>query len=147
MVKFFYKLFRLEYEEPLCGICEVLKEQIAELQIELTGLKNKNCEVCEILKTQLEIERFEKRELLNKTIFKSEPIQQQQEEREFKPVMPRHTPWSIRQGMLEREDREKARILAEYEKINKESNPVIKVEELEKELLTEDNEEKEVNNG
>ena len=125
MLNWMYNLFK-------CKSCELLEKELEYFKERLREIEYKECESCGILKTQIEIEQFEKRELLNKTLFKPEPSVPQVREEEFKPVMPRHTPWSIRQRILENEDREKARILKE---LAEQEQPIKTVIELEKELL------------
>jgi hypothetical protein len=122
IVDYFRRLF------GTCQTCEVLKSELQQYR----EWHEKPCNSCEILKVELENERLEKRKLLDKLLFPPEPKPSLDLEKEYKPVLPRHTPWSIRQAMLEREDKEKAKVLAEFEAINKQVKPI---EELEKELL------------
>lgn len=91
------------------------------------------CEVCEVLKKQLEIEQVEKRRLLDALLVKPEqPKLEEVDYKDYKPVLPRHTPWSIQQAMFEKADREKAaQIKADLDR----KSGTISVEELEAELL------------
>jgi hypothetical protein len=125
IVNFFRNLFR-------CQTCEVLLSELEEYR----KWHDRPCSSCEILKVELENERLEKRKLLDKLLFPPEPKPDLNLETEYKPVLPRHTPWSIRQAMLEREDRERAKVLAEFAAMERNANPVKPVSELEKELLT-----------
>lgn len=75
----------------------------------------KVCESCETLRTQLEIANYEKSQLLSK-ILQEPPVSK---ETPTTPIMinrPRNVPWRVRQQMLEKEDREKARLIREAPK-------------------------------
>ena len=96
-------------------------------QLELTS-EDKVCQSCETLKMQLEIANFEKEKLLNRLLEKPEaPAETVAPE----VTRPRMVPWNVRRQMLEREDREKARILKNAPKPDSEKADVA---ELEKEL-------------
>jgi hypothetical protein len=127
-MKFLYKLFRLT--EPVCETCEVLKAELAEFRNHI----KQPCNSCEILKVELESERHEKRRLLDKLLFPPEPKPELELE-EIKPHLPRHTPWSIRQALLEKESREEAKVLAELEARKPKPQPVTTIAKLEDELL------------
>lgn len=103
--------------------------ELLELRMEMRE-RNKEikiCESCEILKHQLSLVNDEKKDLLNRLIH---PIVEQPtvESSEFKPVLQSHNmSWRVRQQMLEREDRERAKLLNQ----NREA---ISVSDLEKEM-------------
>lgn len=102
-----------------------------------TRLKNevrhehKLCQSCETLKQQLEIANYEKQQILTKLLKEPTP------EPTTPPVeitRPRALPWNIRRQLMEREDRERARLLRNAPKPISENNEKISTEELEKEL-------------
>jgi hypothetical protein len=71
----------------------------------------KVCESCETLKMQLAIANNEKAALLNRLLEKPEP-EQRPDTSNLKAVLPtRHQNWNVRRQLLEREDRERAKIL------------------------------------
>lgn len=116
-----------------CPSCKILQQVIIKMQEKLE--KEQECKSCEILKVELENERFEKRQLLNKIAFPPEEKKLEINEKELKPIYPRHTPWSVQQALLEKEDREKAKILAELAALDKQGDAKKTTEELEEELL------------
>jgi len=85
---------------------------------------SKVCESCETLRRQLEISNFDKNKLLDRLLEKPGP-ESKPELREV--TRPQSIPWAIRRQMLEREDREKAKLMAQ-------APQPIPTEELEKEL-------------
>ena len=91
------------------------------------------CESCETLKMQLAIANQEKKDLLNRLLNPTNSLEPPTTEipRAIPPT--RHLSWNTRRQILEREDREAAKMLAQ----NKESNErVVKtdVDELEREM-------------
>jgi hypothetical protein len=92
--------------------------------------EEKVCQSCETLRQQLEISNYEKGELLKKLLKEPEapPIT---EAPNITP--PRMVPWNVRRQMLEREDREKARLMRDAPKPDANTNKA-DVAELEKEL-------------
>ena len=76
----------------------------------LVVIDEKVCQSCETLKQQLEIANYEKGQLLNRLLKEPEKIPEVTEAPPMK-VMPRVVPWQVRRQMLEKEDREKARLL------------------------------------
>lgn len=91
--------------------------------------ESKVCNSCEILKSQLTIINAEKATLLAKLIEKPTEEVVQRPNEESKPI-PQMLPWRVRQQMLEREDREKAKLLKDAPKPTKPQT----TEELEREL-------------
>jgi hypothetical protein len=85
---------------------------------------SKVCSSCEILKQQLESVNYEKNRLLDRIMEKPIP---EVVSKPMEPTRPVNIPWNIRRQMLESEDREKAKLLAQAPK-------PISTEELEKEL-------------
>ena len=85
------------------------------------GLEPEGCKTCEALRWQLDQVQNEKTELLKHIMHPPEATENRPRP---EPIVPRkNIPWSVRQQMLEAEDREKARLMRE------------KTEELEKEVL------------
>jgi hypothetical protein len=83
------------------------------------------CESCETLKMQLEIVNHEKQKLLDKLL--APPVMETVAQPVREITAPVNIPWAVRRQILEREDREKAKLIREA--------PVpITTEELEKEL-------------
>lgn len=72
------------------------------------------CASCETLKQQLEIANYEKEKLLNRIMEKPEPERVSAPEPQA--TRPRMVPWNVRRQMLEREDREKARLMRDAPK-------------------------------
>ena len=90
-----------------------IKYEFREKRTKLTReveVETKVCQSCETLKQQLEIANYEKQQLLNRLL--KEPEKEPERTVAPEPVSrPRMVPWHVRQQMLEREDREKARAL------------------------------------
>jgi hypothetical protein len=85
------------------------------------GLEPVECKTCEALRWQLDAITSEKNELLRHIMHPPEPTENRPAP---EPIAPRkNIPWSVRQQMLEAEDRAKARLMKE------------KTDELEKEVL------------
>lgn len=63
------------------------------------------CKNCEILQGILEQERYEKKQLLEKLLHKDDLPVATNNERILEIPKPRNIPWSVRQQMLETEDR------------------------------------------
>jgi hypothetical protein len=79
------------------------------IEIRATLTENEKCDSCETLKAQLEIANYEKKQLLDRLLTKpEEPVQPARNETPM--LVPRSVPWNMRRQMLEREDREKARL-------------------------------------
>lgn len=77
----------------------------------------KVCESCETLKLQLSLANEEKARLLERVMEKPIPIPERTEAPPMRNVIPKGAmPWRVRQQMLEREDREKARAMREVPK-------------------------------
>jgi len=91
---------------PHCGLC---------------GCKN-----CEVLKQLLETEKYENKQLLQWILDLNKPNENVSIPLEMPiEIKPKNIPWSVRQNMLEAEDRKRAQILRDRKPI----------EELEKEVL------------
>lgn len=89
--------------------------------------KKLHCISCDTLKEQLTHANYEKEMLLKRIMEKPEaPVIEQKKEM----TPPRMIPWNVRRQMLEREDREKARLMREAPKPDSTQS----VEDLEKEL-------------
>jgi hypothetical protein len=85
----------------------------------------RTCFSCETLRTQIEISRIENKRLLDRILEK--PTVETPSLQPMEPTRPLNIPWNVRRQMLESEDREKARLMAQAPK-------PISTEELEKEL-------------
>lgn len=92
---------------PHCELCDSLRQSELERQRE-HDLELRVCQSCEALKTQLEFQN----QVIKDLIRQPEP-QTTEDVSNFKPIMPKHKPWRVRQAELEREDRELARRLKE----------------------------------
>jgi hypothetical protein len=90
---------------PHCSHCESLRERDIELKRE-HELELRVCQSCETLKTQLEFQNQLIRELTAKPINEVQSTPE-----DFKPILPKHKPWSVRRNELERADRELAKKL------------------------------------
>lgn len=87
---------------PHCPVCESLRTRENEARRE-HELELRVCQSCETLKMQLEAQNQIIRELIAKPV-----VEEQSEPENFKPIMPRHKPWSVRRAELELADRLKA---------------------------------------
>lgn len=94
--------------------CEHCREEREESRV---------CSSCETLKSQLESVNHEKNKLLDRLLEKPVLEATTQPEREI--TKPINIPWNVRRQMLEREDRERARLI---------QNAPIPTEALEREL-------------
>lgn len=125
MFNWLRELFELRYE---------YRARKLRLQSELENDRNLieqdnlKCESCEVLKIALERSNLEKDRLMERLFQNNLPsdITNQKPQEIPKPIMPRNIPWHVRQQILEREDREKARLMREAPKSD--------TEELEREL-------------
>lgn len=82
------------------------------------------CLSCETLRAQLEISRLETKRLLDRILEKPEP---ETPRAPMEISVPKNIPWNVRRQMLEREDRERAKLMKAAPKPES-------VEDLEKEL-------------
>ena len=96
-----------------------------ELFYKWFGLEPFPCATCEVLRTQLDEVNRERRELLHTLMEKGSPESPPTSKEELQPIIPKYTPWRVRQQMLEAEDRKAAQLMREKSK---------EIEELEKEL-------------
>lgn len=69
------------------------------------------CQSCETLREQLSLERQTNLRLLDRIMEKPEKPVEVPPTMVTRPLVGRHTPWRVRQQILEGEDREKARVL------------------------------------
>ena len=83
------------------------------------------CKSCETLRTQLEAVNYEKTQLLSKILKEPEPIIEAKEGPKI--TIPKSIPWGVRRQLLEKEDREKARLMRDAPK-------PVSTEDLEREL-------------
>lgn len=92
------------------------------------------CQSCEHLKIMLEQSNIERKQLLGKLLDKIDPPANDpvmNDEPKEPQLMKRNIPWNVRRQMLEKEDREKARLMRDAPK------PMIvntEIDQLEKEL-------------
>jgi len=101
---------------PHCEYCEDNKRE------------DKICRSCETLKHQLEIANHEKKQLLESILEANKPqVEIRQPEINLKDFQNKAANWKTRQALLEKEDRERAKLL-------KQRNEELKISELEKEL-------------
>lgn len=77
-----------------------------------------HCKSCEVLSRELSQVRQDYDKLLNELLRKPEDDTRPQIQAE--PQKPKHIPWAVKRQILEEEDREKARILRNIEKVEKE---------------------------
>lgn len=116
MINFFHKLFN-----PHCPHCKEIDDE------------NKVCLSCEHLRLMLEQSNIERKQLLDRLLNKDNPIMIPVAPEEMKEpqLMKRNIPWNVRRQMLEKEDREKAKLMRDAPK------PMIintEIDALEKEL-------------
>jgi hypothetical protein len=118
MLKFLHHLF-----DPHCESCEEQKREA------------KHCVACEVLKMEVARLQIENDRLLDKILYQpptpapAEPVNMA----DLKPLTNRSIPWQTRKRMLEEEDKHKARLIKQNSATGDES-----VEELERELGVED---------
>lgn len=109
---------------------------IKEILYKLFGVNPQDfnvCPTCEVLRVQLDEAVRERRELLQTILERSEPPKSEPMPMgELKPVRPRHIPWSVRQQLLEAEDRVTA------QKLREKTEELDRISELEKELGVKD---------
>lgn len=109
--------------EPHCPECK------AELE------DSRICQSCETLKHQLEVMSYTQRELVKTITEISKPeVPVSNEVRDYEPIKPRTVPWQVKRQLLEEEDRVKARIISENEKLNKKLQEEASINKLESEL-------------
>ena len=95
--------------------------------------ENRACHTCEVLRLENARLLIEQSKLLDRILEK--PVEKViEQERDLKPLLPNTISWNKRRQMLEAEDRRKAQLIQQQK---------ISTEELEKELLVEEKEEKE----
>lgn len=107
LVEFFHRLWN-----PHCAHCEEKDRLLMERDLEKNEL-NKICSTCEVLKQQLDASNAERHRLIE-TITRVPEVPVEREP--VKMSMPKHLPWEVRRRMLEKEDREKARLMREAPK-------------------------------
>lgn len=118
---------------------------ITQLLRKWFGLPDPICMTCEVLRDQLDESNRERKELLTRLMErdKPEPLPPPMSREELTPIRPQHTPWRVRQQLLEQEDRRAAQILRDKQKELQEQRVVpttvaSNIESLESELgLTE----------
>lgn len=92
------------------------------------------CKSCETYREQLEIANYEKKQLLDRIMEKPITEPERTTAPELTAVRPKTIPWHVRQQMLEREDREKARALRSAASPDSQIKDKTDINELEKEL-------------
>lgn len=121
--------------EPHCKDCREERELARE--------ESKVCLSCETLKSQLATANHEKQQLLNRVLELTTPPKTEVKPTIITPeaLKPRSVPWRVRQQMLEEEDRNLAKTLADRQRQVKEAElqqqnvkEQQKLNELEKEL-------------
>ena len=95
---------------------------LSELLRKWLRLDPSHCEACEILRSQLDESNRERKELLHRLLDKdkTEPLPVKEQEEEPQPLKPQFVPWRVRQQLLEAEDRKKAELMKNVEKLEKE---------------------------
>lgn len=88
---------------------------IREILYKWFGLDD-SCKTCNVLREQLARSERERSELLQKILDRDKPPSEPAVMEEIRPIQPRIIPWSVRQQMLEAEDRKKAQIMREKAK-------------------------------
>lgn len=111
---------------------------IKQLFYKWFGLEPDHCESCDTLRTLLAESNRERKDLLHKLLDrdKSDPPTVAASIEDFQPITPQYQPWRVRRQMMEAEDRQKSRLLAdkakEMDEAKKQQDP--KIEALEQEL-------------
>lgn len=74
-----------------------------------------SCKTCEVLQRELEYAKRQNEILLGRLLNPVQPAPVEHIKEDLKPIAPssKFMPWSVRQAILEKEDRAKAKILAE----------------------------------
>lgn len=93
---------------------------IKEILYKLFHLEPLPCSSCEVLKMQLALANEDREKLLDLILRKNEPIVEEKKEVDLAALKPKHIPWNVKRQMLESEDRERARLLKDAEKLEKE---------------------------
>ena len=88
---------------PHCTHCESLQQREREFQMEQESSR-RVCPSCETLKTQLEFQN----QLIRELTRPPENSELAQDVSEYKPIQPKHKPWSVKQAELEFADRKLA---------------------------------------
>lgn len=120
-------MFLLDWYKQWLDIRTEFRARQAEVVVEETV-----CKSCETLKQQLEVANYEKEKLLNKLLTTPDKEPERTTAPEPQAVRPKTVPWHVRRQMLEREDREKAKLLRNAPKTDTEQKA--DVAELEREL-------------
>lgn len=98
---------------------------IAQLLRKWFGLSDPICLTCEVLRDALDESNRERKELLTLLMEKNKPEPLPPvTTAELTPIRPQHTPWRVRQQMLEQEDRRTAQLLRDREKELRAQTPV-----------------------
>lgn len=114
MLKFFHHLLN-----PHCPECAAEREE------------KKVCNSCDILKLELARLQLERDKLLDRILEKPVTVERTIAPEPSTRILPKALPWAVRRQMLEAEDRERARLMKQAEKDNA---PHADVKELEREL-------------
>lgn len=77
----------------------------------------KECSSCKILKEQLDIANADRKQMLDTLLSLTKPEVVQAPPTIVSPVLPKTMPWHQRQRLMEEEDRNKARIQRETDKL------------------------------
>lgn len=90
---------------------------LAQLMRKWFGLPDPICLTCEVLRDQLDESNRERKELLTLLMEKNKPEPlPSPSTTELTPIRPQHTPWRVRQQLLEQEDRRTAQLLRDKER-------------------------------
>lgn len=121
MISWFHKLFN-----PHCEHCAEEARELREEKREAA-----RCNSCDVLKMEVARLQIENKMLLDK-LLKEPTIEPKIDTTELKPITPKHARlWSVQRQMLQSEDRATAKALAKNNSNNAEK---ISTEDLEKEL-------------
>lgn len=108
---------------------------IKELFYKWFGLEEFPCHSCETLQMQLSLKNEENKKLLDTILEMNRPkVEIPVEHKSVIPILPKNIPWSVRQQMIEAEDRKAAQIIQERNRKLAEQVVDEEVEKLEKEL-------------
>lgn len=92
------------------------------------------CECCEVLKETLTIERATNRDLLARILPNTNPNTSARPSEMIEPPKQSFIPWRVKRQMLEEQDREKAKLMKQFDKSEPPKFEPITTEELEKEI-------------